>query len=71
MTWERSVYSKMVSTVGYDSDNQELIIEWANGKSTAYSGVPEDVADECSRAPSVGSYINSEIKGRYSFRNLG
>ena len=70
MTWERSVYSKMVSTVGYDSDNQELIIEWANGKSTAYAGVPEDVADECSRAPSVGQYVNTEIKGRYSYRNL-
>ena len=70
MTWERSVYSKMVSTVGYESDNQELIIEWANGKSTAYSGVPEDVADECSRAPSVGQYVNTEIKGRYSYRNI-
>ena len=60
----------MVSTVGYDSDNQEMIIYWSNGKGTAYAGVPEDVADECSRAPSVGQYVNTEIKGRYSYRNL-
>ena len=70
MSFTRSVYSKMVSEIEYDSDNQEMIIYWSNGKGTAYSGVPEDVADECSRAPSVGQYVNTEIKGRYSYRNI-
>ena len=70
MTWERSVYSKMCQTVGYDTDNQEMVVTWTNGKSTAYADVPEDVADQCSRAGSVGDYINMEIKGRYSYRNL-
>lgn len=69
MSWSRSVYSSMVSEVGYDPDTQEMSITWAkSGKTSIYSGVPEDVAESCSRAPSVGQFINSEVKPFYSHR---
>jgi hypothetical protein len=69
MSWSRSVYSSMVSEVGYDTATQELLITWAKGgKTSAYEGVPEDVAEACSRAPSVGQFVNSEIKDRYPHR---
>lgn len=69
MSWSRSVYSSMVSEVGYDSDSQELLITWAkSGKVSAYGGVPEDVAEACARAPSVGQYVNMEIKPFYQHR---
>ncbi len=71
MSWSRSVFSSMVSEVGYDTNNKEMLVTWAKShRTTAYEGVPEDVADACSRAPSVGQFINSEIKGFYSYRNL-
>jgi hypothetical protein len=68
MSWTQSVYSASgnVSSVGYDSDNGEMLVTWTkSGKTSAYSGVPEDVAQACANAPSVTSYVNSEIKGRY------
>jgi len=47
-----------------------MIITYNSGKSYAYAGVPEEVARDTANAASVGEFINSEIKGRYSFRRL-
>lgn len=69
MSWTQQVYSEMATEVGYDSDTQEMLVTWKrSGKTTAYSGVPEDKALECANAASVGSFINSEIKPYYQFR---
>jgi KTSC domain len=58
----------MVSDIGY-SDAGELLVTWAkSGKTSAYSGVPEGLADEISRSPSVGESINSQVKGVYAHR---
>lgn len=59
----------MVSEVGYDDENQELMVKWAKGSKTSiYSEVPEALADELSRAPSVGSMLIERIKPYYSHR---
>lgn len=68
MSWMKSVYSSMASEIGYDPDTKEMIVRWNNGKTSAYKDVPEDVAQECANAPSVGQYLNSEIKPNYSHR---
>jgi len=61
----------MVESVGYDAETGELIVTWLkSGRKSAYSGVPEDVADELSRAPSVGRMLNDEIKPNYPHRYL-
>jgi hypothetical protein len=65
MAWSRSVFSSMVTTVAWDDGN--LLVTWArNGRTSVYSGVPEDVADRLSKAPSVGSMIHSDIIPYYS-----
>jgi len=69
MSWSQSVYSSMVSEVSYDTDAQELRITWAKGgRTSAYENVPEDVALACAKAPSVGQFVNSEIKNQYAHR---
>jgi len=69
MSWMKSVYSSMVSEIGYDDETGEMLVRWANsGKTSAYAGVSEDVAFEAAQAASVGQYINSEIKGQYGHR---
>lgn len=69
MSWNKSVYSEMVSDVGYDSDSNSLLITWKkSGKVSAYAGVTEEKALECANAPSVGTFVNSEIKNQYSHR---
>lgn len=68
MPWTKSVYSSNVSTVGYDEETQELIINWTRGKRSIYSGVPEELAVQLSNAPSVGQMLNSEIKPNFNHR---
>lgn len=69
-TWERSVYSTMVSAIGYDAEREEMLVTWANGRQSAYSGVPEDVALNAANAASVGQFINSEVKPSYAHRYI-
>ena len=69
MSWSQAVYSSNVSEVGYDSDTGELLVTWAkSGKVSAYQGVPETKALEGANAPSVGQWVNDEIKPYYSHR---
>jgi hypothetical protein len=70
MSWSKSVYSTMATEIAYDDSSQSMIVTWRNGRRTAYTGVPEDVALAVSNAPSVGSMINEEIKPNYDYRNL-
>lgn len=68
-SWQRDVFSSMVSSIGWEGDDAlsgTLTVKWAKGgKTSAYFGVPEDVAIQLSKSPSVGSMINSDIKGQY------
>jgi len=68
MSWSQSVFSTMVSEIGYDPDSQELLVTWAkSGKVSAYKGVPEEKALEIANAASVGRAVN-EIKDQYPHR---
>lgn len=68
MSWNKSVYSSMISNVGYDEETKELTVTFQNGKTCAYLGVSEDLALQLSVAPSVGTMFNQQIKGQYNFR---
>jgi hypothetical protein len=68
MSWEKSVFSTNVSAIGYDTEKNELFVTWKSGKRSIYSQVPEGLADELTRAPSVGQMINSDIKPFFDHR---
>lgn len=71
MSWMKSVFSEMVSEVGWDEDTGDLIVVWKkSAKRSAYSNVPEDVALQLSQAPSVGQMINMDIKPFYGHRYI-
>ena len=57
----KSVFSTMVSRIGYDKDTQELVVELPTGRVSAYGGVTADQADEISRSWSVGEAV-SQLK---------
>lgn len=68
--WTVQVYSTNVAQVGYDEATKSLIIHWVKGRISAYEGVPEELALELSKAPSVGSMLSTEIKGKFPHRYL-
>jgi hypothetical protein len=72
MSWTRDVYSSMVSSVGWDSDTNEILVRWAkSGKVSAYGGFDEAKALELANAPSVGQMVITEIKTGGSHRYVG
>ena len=68
MSWQNSVFSSNVSEIGYDDETGEMLVVWNSGRTSAYAGVPEDVALQASKAPSVGQFLNTEIKPFYAHR---
>jgi hypothetical protein len=70
MSWSKFVHSSHVSSVGYDTDRQELVITWENGRMSAYEGVDEQTAHQLANAPSVGQMLHSEIKPNYKHRYI-
>lgn len=60
----REVYSTRVSSIGYDNGN--LYVTWARGgKTSVYSGVPSNLADEVMNAASIGAALKMSIEGSY------
>ena len=70
MAWTRAVFSSHVSQITYDPETQQMTVTWSSGKrrTSVYEGVPEDVADQASRAASVGSFLRENVKGRHNHR---
>jgi hypothetical protein len=63
-----NVFSSNVNRIGYDDESQTLLVEWKSGKTSAYEGVPADVADQASRNWSVGRFINDHVKNNYQHK---
>ena len=50
---------------GYDKDTQELMIEFQNGQTYSFTGVPPEVWEGLQKAGSPGRYYNQRIRGVY------
>lgn len=65
-----SVSSSNIASIGYDNQSSTLEIEFLNGSIYQYFDVPESVYNELMQAASLGSYLNSYIKGNYRFSRV-
>lgn len=52
-------------SAGYDKETQELTIQFENGQSYSFTGVPPDVAEGLAKSSSPGRYYNTRIRGVY------
>ncbi len=66
-----AVESNYLRSVGYDSSNQVLEIEFRRGEIYQYLDVPPVIYTDLMNAPSHGRYFNENIKELYSARKLG
>jgi hypothetical protein len=64
------VEQNYLRSVGYDSSNQVLEIEFRRGEVYQYINVPAAVYTDLINAPSRGKYFNANIKEAYSYRKL-
>jgi hypothetical protein len=66
----RDVYSSHVNRIGHDPDSGDLIVEWDSGKTSAYEGVPADIAKKVITNWSVGGALHELVKPTYKHRYL-
>jgi len=61
------VSSSNIAAVGYDAENQTVYVQFLNGSTYAYKGVPEHEFENLRTASSVGSYLNRNYKNVYPY----
>ncbi len=61
------VRSSNIAAVGYDAENLMVYVQFLNGSTYAYKGVPEHEFENLRTAPSVGSYLNRNYKNVYPY----
>lgn len=64
------VDSSNVEAIGYDSDSQELHVQFLKSGTYVYYDVEEWVFQEFMQADSKGRYINNNIKNHYQYGKL-
>jgi hypothetical protein len=63
------VDSTSIEAIGYDEDTQSIYVRFVeSGETYVYSPVEEWVFTDFRNAPSKGSFLNRELKGRYEYR---
>ena len=65
-----SVQSSNLSSVGYDSENQILEIEFKKSGIYQYYKVPLNVYNGLMNASSHGEYFNANIKNNFEFNKI-
>lgn len=65
------VNSSELCSIGFESTDNTLEVEFHRGGIYQYYGVPTDVYDALLASSSKGRFFNSEIKDRYLYRRVG
>lgn len=64
----KPVYSSHISHIAYDPLNKTLSVRYSRGNRTAvYKGVPEDIGNSVTQAPSIGEALHSMVRGKFPF----
>lgn len=64
------VSSSNIAAVGYDAGAQAAYVQFANGLTYCYKGVPEHEYENLRTAASVGSYLNRNFKNVYPYERV-
>ena len=62
--------STVIRRFHYESQRNELVIQFHSGRRYAYSDVPASVADGMRAAHSRGAFFNAWVRDRYPCRRL-
>ena len=65
------VSSSTIIEIGYREDIQILRVHFLNGSIYEYNNFPLVEFEQFRNAPSVGTYLNQNIKGKYPYSKVG
>lgn len=69
MEWT-PVISSNIAAIKYNDNEQVLAVKFNNSTIYHYFGVPSYHFDNLLDAPSVGKYLNANIKGSYNYQKI-
>lgn len=64
------VSSSNIDKIGYDFNAQVVYVQFLNGSTYIYKGVPEHEYENLKNAPSLGSYLNRNYKNVYPYERV-
>ncbi len=64
------VQSSSLASVGYDSDTSILEVEFRNGTTYQYHGVPQETWDWFISSTSMGQFFVARIRDAYPFARV-
>ena len=64
------VSSSHIGSIGYDSGSETLEVEFLDGAIYHYYNVPENMYEEFLNSDSKGRFLNTYIKGQYSYERV-
>lgn len=64
------VSSSNIAAIGYSVEDQTVYVQFLNGSTYAYKGVPEHEFENLRTAPSVGAYLNRNYKNVYPYERV-
>jgi len=64
------VESSNVSSLGYDDSSERLFIKFNSGAIYVYYDVPIEEYNNLLTASSIGSYVWTNIRDRYTYENI-
>lgn len=67
----QAVFSDAVDRIGHDPETQELYVTWKEGRTSVYTGVPQDVAQDVTNSWSVGKALRERVIPNYQHRYWG
>jgi hypothetical protein len=65
------VKSSNISALGYDAEKKELHVQFTNGTSYSYAGVPEHEYKSLASADSVGKRFHTHVKEKFKHERVG
>jgi len=65
------VQSSNVTSIGYNEETETLRVAFQSGSIYEYYNVPPPIFEQFKSAPSIGSYLNRNIKGFYPYQRVG
>ena len=65
-----AVHSSLLATVAYDDQRAILKVEFRDGATYQYAGVPLRIYQDLLRADSKGAYFNQHIRGLFPYSML-
>jgi hypothetical protein len=61
------VSSSSIAAVGYDAESLTVYVQFHNGSTYAYKGVPAHEFENLRTASSIGAYLNRNYKNVYPY----